>query len=689
VSPVRLVDLITGESFLENAFVRWVLAPAVTEGIAPHVATQHPVTTDDRSYRLDFLLTGSHLQVAVELDGFAYHSSKAAFVYDRIRQNDLTSLGYTVLRFSYEAIREHTARCVAQLQAVLARDPALAAYLIGDPLVPVPHDMAPNPLGLATPPPPSTPPALGYFDRVRQILDLHPLRDCQREAMLGLANYYRRGGINAACVMSVGAGKTALGVAAALAFTRRRALIVTPGRVIRGTFATALDPGSAGNALYTLRGGPLIPGCRAPRTLVLDSDDGPIRDVSREALQGAEVIVTNFHSLNAQGGTGDLLAKLGPDAIDFIVVDEAHIAAAASYQRLFAHFPQARRLLMSACFSRADGKTIAADVVYRYRLIDSIADGHAKHLRAHRFTPQVEHTRYEINWPDGSREEIVGKDALLAVMDDERKLARITATSEEPINHVMRIVRDCLASQTTELSPVRPRVLFAALGRAHAEQISRIANAHGIISAPLHHSMPDSVIAATRARFEAESGNLQAIVQLKMLGQGYDLPAISVVVPMRPYGSFGEFYQFVGRGIRVVHHPTLAARGQRQHLDLVYHGELGLDGHLETLRVENDMDPRPVGDDAFGDAPVPDRPSPSGDAGAGTTRTASNDPDAVVLAERGPTNQQFLHDLDRVEARREERELHALAQRYAEYAATRANPRPFDEFVAVIRRMHG
>ena len=680
----RLVDVIAGQSFLEDAFVRWVLAAAVTEGIAPHLVGQHPVTVDDRTYRLDFLLAGSRMRVAVELDGFAFHSSKAAFVYDRIRQNDLTTLGYVVLRFSYEAIRDHTARCVAQLQAVLGSDPTLAAYLIADPLVPVPHDMTPNPLGLATAPARTTPAPPDYFDRVRERINLQPLRDCQREALVALANYYRRGSVDAACVMSVGAGKTALGVAAALAFTRRRALIVTPGRVIRGTFATALDPAWAGNVLYTLRGGPLIPGCRPPRTVVLDADDVPIRAVGRDELLAAEVIVTNFHSLGAAGGEDDsLLAKLGPDDVDLIVVDEAHIAAAESYQRLFAHFPHARRLLMSACFSRADGKAIAADVVYRYRLIDSMADGHAKHLRAHRFSPRVEETRYEITWPDGTHEEIMGKDALLEVLQDERKLARITATSEEPINRVMRIVRQCLASQTAELSPVRPRVLFAALGQRHAEQISRIANAHGIACATLHHSMSEGTITARRAQYEAESGNLQGIVQLRMLGQGYDLPAIAMVVPMRPYGSFGEFYQFIGRGIRVVQHPDLESRDQQQHLDVVYHGELGLDDHLETLRAENDMDPRPVGEDAFGEAPVSDR---ANGVGARTTAEAL---DAVVLAERGSAHQQFLHDAERVEARRQERELHALAQRYAAYAAATPNPRPFEEFVAVIRSIHG
>ena len=96
---------------------------------------------------------------------------------------------------------------------------------------------------------------------------------------------------------------------------------------------------------------------------------------------------------------------------------------------------------MSACFQRLDGRPIDADVVYRYRLIDSIVDGNAKNLRVHRFAPDVAQTTYEMVWPDGSREEIVGREALLEVINDERKLARITAKSNEPIRQVMRAVR--------------------------------------------------------------------------------------------------------------------------------------------------------------------------------------------------------------------------------------------------------
>ncbi|HEY6330314.1 MAG TPA: DEAD/DEAH box helicase family protein, partial [Blastocatellia bacterium] len=399
-----------------------------------------------------------------------------------------------------------------------------------------------------------------YFQTVRGKLNLKTLRDCQNEALAALGNYYGSGGGNAACVMSVGAGKTALAVCASLAFARRRAMVITPGSVIRGTFDRAFDHQSVGNALYGLPNGPLIPGCKPPTVLTLDKEGGPIRSVTREELLKADVVVTNFHSLGSGLDEDDLLAKLKADDIDLIVVDEAHIAASESYQRAFAHFAPARTLLLSACFQRLDGKPIEADVVYRYRLIDSIADGHAKNFRVHRFAPESAETTYEMVWPDGSREEVVGRDALLNLVRDERKLASITAKSDAPIRLVMREVRAALDWQTALLSPVKPRVLFSAMGERHAEQIARIAEEYDIPCSHLHHSMTDARIKATRERFEQESGDLQGIVQLKMLGQGYDFPPITIVVPMRPYGSFSEFYQFIGRGIRVIQHPALIGR---------------------------------------------------------------------------------------------------------------------------------
>jgi superfamily II DNA or RNA helicase/very-short-patch-repair endonuclease len=681
---MAVYDILSAESFLEYAFLRWILAPAGRQEIVDQIKPQYEVIWAGHAYRIDYAIVGQGLSIAVELDGFTFHGSRSAFSYDRLRQNDLHAAGWLVVRFSYDMIRLEPARCVAQFQSVLKQDPLLATFIIPRPLVEQP-DMDPDPLFGLTPTPRRTREMVSsYFDSVRNKLHMKTLRECQIEAFAALGNYFGSGGTHAACVMSVGAGKTALGVVTCLAFTRRRAMVITPGSVIRGTFDKAFDHQTVGNVLYGFPGGPLIPGCKPPRMLTLDRDEGPIRGVSRHDLLAADIIITNFHSLGNGEDPDDLLTKLDPADIDLIVVDEAHIAAAESYQRTFRHFNGVRTLLMSACFQRLDGKPIDADVVYRYRLIDSIADGNAKNLRVHRFAPDTQQTTYEMVWPDGSREEIIGRDALLEIVQDERKLARITAKSDTSIRQIMRAVKSALTQQAELLYPVKPRVLFSALGERHAEQITRIAEEHGIPCAYLHYSMTDARIKSIRARFEQESGDLQGIVQLKMLGQGYDFPPITVVVPMRPYGSFSEFYQFIGRGIRVLLHPALIGRvgPGEQFLDVIYHAELGLDEHIETIYRENDMDPLTVHE-----LPVDGR-MPSSDVDLPGTRgqEVATHPDAFVLFERGAIEQHVIHDEERVEKRRMEREQEALAQRYANYAQTTTTPVTFEQFVQVMRQ---
>jgi hypothetical protein len=63
--------------------------------------------------------------------------------------------------------------------------------------------------------------------------------------------------------------------------------------------------------------------------------------------------------------------------------------------------------------------------------------------------------------------------------------------------------------------------------------------------------------------------------------------------------------------------------------------------------------------------------------------------DAFVLYEQGRIEQRIVHDLDRVEARRSERELQLMAQRYAAYAQNTAKPMPFEQFVEYMRRLTG
>ena len=197
--------------------------------------------------------------------------------------------------------------------------------------------------------------------------------------------------------------------------------------------------------------------------------------------------------------------------------------------------------------------------------------------------------------------------------------------------------------------------------------------------------MTTGQIRSIRAAFENDAGNLQGLVQLKMLGQGYDFPPICVVVPMRPYGSFSECYQFIGRGIRVIHHAALTGRVApgEQFLDVVYHAELGIDDHIDTIYAENDMDP--ITEHVIPDAWTAGRER--GELPGSTGQETASHPEAFVLFERGVVEQRVVHDEDRIEQARKERERQALAQRYAAYVQSTHDPVSFDQYAQIMAQL--
>ncbi len=63
-------------------------------------------------YRLDFAHEGD--KIAIELDGYEYHSSKDQFTKDRQRQRELEQLGWRILRFSGREIHADPYACAVQ-----------------------------------------------------------------------------------------------------------------------------------------------------------------------------------------------------------------------------------------------------------------------------------------------------------------------------------------------------------------------------------------------------------------------------------------------------------------------------------------------------------------------------------------------------------------------------------------------
>lgn len=69
-------------------------------------------------YEVDFLWRRERL--VVEIDGFAFHSSRAALERDHRRDAELQAAGYMVIRTSWRELTHEPARVLAQLAAALA-----------------------------------------------------------------------------------------------------------------------------------------------------------------------------------------------------------------------------------------------------------------------------------------------------------------------------------------------------------------------------------------------------------------------------------------------------------------------------------------------------------------------------------------------------------------------------------------
>ena len=70
-------------------------------------------------YALDFAVFCSHGRLNIECDGEKYHSNKIARKRDRERDNELTSLGWSILRFSGEKINKRPKDCLTQIKKTI------------------------------------------------------------------------------------------------------------------------------------------------------------------------------------------------------------------------------------------------------------------------------------------------------------------------------------------------------------------------------------------------------------------------------------------------------------------------------------------------------------------------------------------------------------------------------------------
>lgn len=239
---------------------------------------------------------------------------------------------------------------------------------------------------------------------------------------------------------------------------------------------------------------------------------------------------------------------------DLIVVDEAHLSAAASYKKVFDAFPNARILGVTGSPIRLDGKGLGChaggifDAMVEGPTIKELIDeGYLVRPAVFASKTQIDLTGVKKTGGDYDSE------SLASVMDK----PVITGSA---IEHYKRIC------------PGVPAVAWCA-NVAHAHHVAEQFNAAGIPAQAL--SGTDDSAERDRALAALSNGSLKVISFAMLLVEGVDCPAIGAVILLRPTMSLSSYLQTIGRGLRTIYAPGMQLDTTDQRMTAIAAGPKG------------------------------------------------------------------------------------------------------------------
>lgn len=245
-----------------------------------------------------------------------------------------------------------------------------------------------------------------------------------------------------------------------------------------------------------------------------------------ERLHGADRVDP---SARVQVASVQTIARRGgPDRVDIIVVDEAHRIMADSYQGIVEAYPHALVLGLTATPERLDGKALCdffAHMVTIAKPSELYASGHLVRPRVY-----VAPEKAAIELSKRMKGAAIGKgdytDTALAKIVDSGML-------------VGEVVSEAL-----RLAPKVPKVVFAG-SRKHSEQLCARFRRRGVKAVHLDsHTEPHEREAMLE---DLRAGRIEAICNVGVLTEGWDLPALGAVIIARPTRSKTLLFQMAGR----------------------------------------------------------------------------------------------------------------------------------------------
>ncbi len=357
------------------------------------------------------------------------------------------------------------------------------------------------------------------------------LREPQIEAYQELYEFFKMGNKIATVQIPVGCGKSGIAAIAPFGISRGRVLVVAPNLTIKEGLFESLDVTNRQKCFWRKRavltdeamiGGPFA------TTL----DTGNI-----SVCEKSHLVVSNIHQFATN--PDKWLHRFPQDFFDMIIVDEAHHSPANSWRKVLDHFESAKIINMTATPFRSDAQEIDGDLVYRYPFKKATFNGYIKRITASYAAPS------ELKFTAKGKSKVYNLDDIL-MMKDKDWFSRGIALSE-PCNQT--IVDNSLEKlELLRRTGTAHQLIAVACSVDHARKIVALYEARGFKADLIFGEMDEEKKQTVKRRLR--SGELDCIVQVQMLGEGFDHPKLSVAAIFRPFRSLAPYIQFVGRVLR-------------------------------------------------------------------------------------------------------------------------------------------
>ena len=395
------------------------------------------------------------------------------------------------------------------------------------------------------------------------------LREPQREAYLQINDFFNAGKNKAIVQIPVGCGKSGLAALLPLGIARGRVLVISPNLTIKDGLFEAMDITNRQKCFWR-KAGVLADAQMIAGPLACTLETGNI-----SVAEKAHIVITNIHQLATN--VDKWLMQFPDNFFDMIVIDEAHHSAADSWKKVIERFPNAKVIHMTATPFRSDRQEIDGELVYRYPFRSAMLKGYIKRLKASYIAP----SEIVLEFSDKQGKKYTLEEVLRLKEEDwfSHEIALAKPCNQHIVESSLQKLEELRQTGT------RHQLIAVACTINHAKDIRTMYRERGYTAEVIHSQQDEEE--QKKIISDLKNGTLDCIIQVQMLGEGFDHQKLSIAAICRPFRSLAPYIQFVGRIMRVIVQNNPAHPDNLGHI--VTHLGMNLDKRLQEFKqFEND-----------------------------------------------------------------------------------------------------